>query len=412
MRRPLALLLALAALLAPPAAAAGQSSGDRALQAALTESMRAAGPSSGAYVLDATSRRTLFKWKADTPRIPASNTKLFTTSAVLDKLGVDATLPTTVLGDGQQLPDGTWRGNLYLRGGGDPTFGSASFVSRNYGEGATVEDLASQLETAGITRITGRVYGDESRFDSLRGGPDSGYGTSIWVGPLSALSFNRGLANESGSAFQSTPPAFAAAKLDSALDALGITVRGAPSTAVAPAGAQELARVESPTMSELVRLTLKPSDNFFAEMLLKQLAGTPGTTRSGARVAVRHAAGLGARVQMADGSGLSRANRASPRSVGRLLDAMMPRADFDAFERALPIAGKDGTLNDRMRRGPARGRCSAKTGTLSNVSTLSGYCRTAGGDTLVFSFLMNRVSPYGARALQDRMTQAVAGYRG
>jgi D-alanyl-D-alanine carboxypeptidase/D-alanyl-D-alanine-endopeptidase (penicillin-binding protein 4) len=62
-----------------------------------------------------------------------------------------------------------------------------------------------------------------------------------------------------------------------------------------------------------------------------------------------------------------------------------------------------------MRRGPARRRCRGKTGTLSNVSALSGYCRARSGDLYAFSILMNRVNPYGARKLQDRMAQAIAG---
>jgi D-alanyl-D-alanine carboxypeptidase/D-alanyl-D-alanine-endopeptidase (penicillin-binding protein 4) len=411
MRR-LTLFLALIAVLAAPAAALGQSSADTALQRTLTKTMRGAGPASGAYVLDATDRRTLFQWNADTPRILASNTKLFTATATLDQLGVTATLPTVVLGDGQQLPDGTWSGDLYVRGGGDPTFGSAGFVKRNYRQGAAADDLADQLERAGITGVTGRVYGDESRFDSLRGGPDSGWGTSIWVGPISALSYNRGLGSETGSSFQVNPPAFAAARLDELLEARDIRVRGKPAAAVAPAGARQLAEVQSPPVEDLVRLMLKQSDNFFAEMMLKRIGETPGTTRGGAGAAVRHAASLGALALLVDGSGLSRANAASPRSVGRLLDAMIPRAEFAAFERALPIAGKDGTLHDRMRSGPARGRCRAKTGTLSDVSALSGYCRSRSGDTIVFSFLMNRVYTAGARKLQDRMAQALARYTG
>jgi D-alanyl-D-alanine carboxypeptidase/D-alanyl-D-alanine-endopeptidase (penicillin-binding protein 4) len=415
MPRRLATLFALFALvpLAAPAGAAGQSSSaDKALERVLTASMRGAGPNSGAYVLDATDRRTLFKWKPDTARVLASNTKLFTTAAALDSLGSTSTLPTVLLGAGKKLDDGTWSGDLYLRGGGDPTFGSAGFVSRNYGRGATVDDLADQLDGAGITRVTGRVYGDESRFDSLRGGPDSAYGTSVWVGPLSALSYNRGLANERGTAFQASPPAFAAGQMTVVLEDRGIDVRGKPAVGVAPGDAGELARVESPSMADLVRLTLKPSDNFFAEMLLKRLGGTPGTTRAGAKVAVRHAAELGSRARLVDGSGLARGNAASPRSVGRLLDAVMPRPEFPAFERGLPVAGKDGTLHDRMRSGPARGRCHAKTGSLTGVSALSGYCRARSGDTMVFSVLMNGVNVAGARRLQDRMAQAIAGYAG
>jgi D-alanyl-D-alanine carboxypeptidase/D-alanyl-D-alanine-endopeptidase (penicillin-binding protein 4) len=375
--------------------------------------MSGAGPYAGAYVLDSTDRRTLFKVKPDTPRILASNTKLFTTSAALDELGPDATFKTAVLGEGVKEEDGSWTGDLYLRGGADPTFGSESFVRKSYGGGsATVEGLADQIESAGITAVSGRIYGDESVFDKLRGGPDSGYGTSIWVGPLSGLSYNRGLASESGSSFQGNPPAFAAARLEAALEARNVPVGKSSRVASAPADAVQLAAVESPTLSKLVRMTMKPSDNFFAEMLLKRIGGTPGTTTAGAQAAVRHAASFGARASLVDGSGLARNNIASPRAVGQLLDAMRNRPTFKAFNAGLPIAGKDGTLNDRMRSGPARGKCRAKTGSLSNVSTLSGYCTAKNGDTMVFSILMNAVSPTGARKLQDRMVQALARYDG
>jgi serine-type D-Ala-D-Ala carboxypeptidase/endopeptidase (penicillin-binding protein 4) len=72
------------------------------------------------------------------------------------------------------------------------------------------------------------------------------------------------------------------------------------------------------------------------------------------------------------------------------------------------LAGRDGTLKKRMRSGPARGRCRAKTGTLSNVSTLSGYCSARSGDMYAFSILMNNVYTSGAKVLQDRMAQAIA----
>ena len=408
------LLIALMVLLAlgPTSALAGASSADRALERSLTTQMRAAGPYSGAYVLNATDRSTLFKWKSDTPRVLASNTKLFTAAATLGSLGPEGTLSTVVVGAGTKEPDGTYRGDLYLRGGGDPTFGSAAFVRRNYRGGGTGEELADEIEGAGITRVTGRIYGDESRFDSLRGGPYSGYRTSIWVGPLSALTWNRGLANDRGSAFQSNPPAFAAARLDALLESRGVSVHGKPAAGSAPAGATQLAAAESPAGEDLVRLMMKPSDNFFAEMLMKRLGPEPGTTRSGTAAAVSFARGLGSRVRLADGSGLARVNAASPRAVGNLIDSLMTRSDWPAFDRALPVAGKDGTLHDRMESGPARGRCRAKTGTINGVSTLSGYCRARSGDRLVFSFLMNGVSATGARRLQDRMAQALARYSG
>lgn len=411
MRRFCLLFLGLLALL--PATAAAQ---DEALMVKrLTSQMRFAGAYSGAYVVDVTgdNPRPIFRWRPHTARILASNTKLFTTTAALALYGREGTLGTEVLGNGELDPEGVYRGSLYLRGGGDPTFGSRRFTRRAYGGGATVQDLALLLEQAGIQRVTGRVYGDESAFDSLRGGPDSSYATSIWVGPLSALSYNRGLFTESGRGFQANPPAFAAARLDDALEARGIPVRLKPRAGLTPVEATVLASVDSPPMERLLRLTNKPSDNFFAETLVKDIAhlnGGVGTTARGTRVAASFARKLGARPTLVDGSGLARGNRASPYSIVRLLSAMYKRDDFDPFVDSLPIAGQDGTLFDRMRRGPARNRCHGKTGTLSNVSALSGYCEARTGDNYAFSILMNGVYPTGARRLQDRMLQAIAKY--
>ena len=381
----------------------------------LTGQMRFAGAYSGAYVINVSGDkpRTVFRWREHTPRILASNTKLFTTTAALARFGRDGTLGTEVLGNGELDVEGVYRGNLYLRGGGDPTFGSRRFTRRAYGEGPTVQDLAQLLDDAGIERVSGRVYGDESAFDSLRGGPDSGYGVSIWVGPLSALSYNRGLFTESGRGFQANPPSFAAARLDDALDARGIPVRLKPRAGLTPPEATVLASVDSPPMERLLRLTNKPSDNFFAETLLKDLAhiaGGVGTTARGARVAASFARTLGARPRLVDGSGLARGDRASPFSVVRLLAAMYKRDDYDPFVDSLPIAGQDGTLFDRMRRGPAKFRCRGKTGTLSNVSALSGYCEAQSGENYAYSILMNGVYPTGARRLQDRMVQAIARF--
>ena len=388
---------------------------DAALGAKLAGPMRAAGRFSGAYVVNLEKGKAVFRRRESHARILASNTKLFTTSAALARFGPTGRLNTDVRGDGDLDPDGTYRGNLYLVGGGDPTFGSRRFTNRAYRGGAAVEDLAAKLKEAGIERVTGRVLGDESRFDSLRGGPDSGYRASIYVGPLSALAYNRGLSTEGGRGFQLQPAAFAAARLDSALEGRQISVKGAPRSGRTPEGAQILAFVESPTMARLVTLTNKDSDNFLAETLVKDLAmqaNGKGTTAGGARLAAGFASRVGSRARLVDGSGLSRANRASPYGVAKLLIALRARAEFPAFFDSLSIAGRDGTLRPRMRRGPARGRCRGKTGTISGVSAVSGYCRARSGNTYVFSILMNGVNPFGARKLQDSMLQAIAGTRG
>ena len=211
----------------------------------------------------------------------------------------DGTLGTEVLGTGELDTEGVYRGSLYLRGGGDPTFGSRRFTTRSYGGGATVQDLADALDEAGIQRVTGRVYGDESAFDSLRGGPDSGYGVSIWVGPLSGLSYNRGLFTEGGRGFQANPPAFAAARLDDALEARHIPVRLKPRAGAGPGrghrpGERRLAAhvAADPAHEQAVR-----------QLLRRDAAQGPRHTRPAAwapppaarRIATRFARRLGAR---------------------------------------------------------------------------------------------------------------------
>src|SRR4051812_27378041 len=150
MPRLLIALLALLALL--PAAAQAQTS----LQRSLARQMAGAGSHSGAYVLDSETNQPLFASRADTKRTLASNTKLFTSAAALGRLGVESTIATTLLGTGALQPDGSWQGDLYLRGGGDPTFGTASFAT-GYRSTASVDALAAPLAEAGFPRVTARV---------------------------------------------------------------------------------------------------------------------------------------------------------------------------------------------------------------------------------------------------------------
>jgi len=377
--------------------------------------MSSAGSSSGALVVDLSNGRTLYARAPDALRIPASNEKLFTTSTALARFGPTGRISTRVLGDGQLDANGAYRGNLYLRGAGDPTFGSASFISRAYGAGASVSDLAAKVAAAGVSRVTGAVYGDESFFDTRRGGPDSGYAFSWDIGaPLSALAFDRGLADSQGTALQRRPARFAADQLTRALRAQGVRVGGAADERATPAAATEIAAVGSPTLAAIARLTNVPSDNFFAEMLIKTLGGHfrgHGSTAAGAGVVTSYWRRFGVAPRISDGSGLSRADRTTPRQVVTLLDRMSRSAQLAApFRASLAVACVSGTLAGRMCGTRASGRCRGKTGTLSDVSALSGYCDVLGGRTIAFSILMNRVDVSSARSLQNRMGAAIAAY--
>jgi D-alanyl-D-alanine carboxypeptidase/D-alanyl-D-alanine-endopeptidase (penicillin-binding protein 4) len=395
-------LACLAALLAAVLAPAAQAAGRAATVKALDRQMSRAGSGSGAYVVDLDSGAAVYARSPDVPRIPASVNKLYTTSTALLRYGEEGELTTEVMGDAAPDDDGVLNGNLYLVGGGDPEFGRDE-----------ARELAQVLVVNGLARVTRRVIGDESRFDRLRGGPDSGYGVSEWIGPLSALSFNHGFTVGRRPHFQKNPAYYAARDLERELRRAGVTVRWHARAGVAPATAAPLGEWASERMAAIVRHTNRPSDNFMAETLLKDLGadfGGAGTTAAGTAIVRREAAQLGARPTMVDGSGLSRQNRTTPHDVVDLL-AGLDRSEVGAPMRlSLAIAGKAGTLSDRMRRSAAKGRCRAKTGTLNGVSNLAGYCNSGSGARLAFAFLMNGVSVSAAHTLQDRMASVLARY--
>lgn len=383
----------------------------------MTHELGLAGAQSGAYVYDMTTARALFSEGATQRRAPASVEKLYTAATLLERLGPTAQLETAVLGVGHLAAGGVWEGNLYLRGGGDPTFGTTGFIRGHYGGvGASVGALAAQLvHTDGIHRVTGSVVGDESYLDSLRGEPASGYAFDPFLeGNLSGLAFNRG---ETGSEHgPHAPAAFAARRLRAALRALGVAVSGTSprgDAAPTPAGAVRLAGVRSPTIAQLLGLTLPPSDNFFAETLLKDagaLLGGAGSTAAGARVVRETVAKLGVHPHVVDGSGLSRADQTSPYEVVTLLNALAHTPLGTILRGDMAVAGHTGTLSERMRHTAAAGRCVGKTGTLIGVSNLVGYCTATGGDELAFAFFTDGISTEAAHVLQDNMAITLADY--
>jgi D-alanyl-D-alanine carboxypeptidase/D-alanyl-D-alanine-endopeptidase (penicillin-binding protein 4) len=381
------------------------------LKRALLRGLRAAGPDTGAVVYDLTAHRSLFNLRGATARPPASVEKLYTSVAVLSNLGPTATLQTSVLGNGHRSPGGVWHGDLYLRGGGDPTFGDGVFNQVwEGGYGATAEQLAAQLRRAGIRRVTGHVIGDASLFDARRGTPASGFAPDIpdLGGQLAALTYDHG-----ATARHLSPGAFAARELVLTLRRSGIRARAARLTGITPPEARPLATVSSPPMSVLLRLTDVPSDDFFAEMLTKQLGvrfGGSGSTAAGAGVISEAVARLGLTPHIVDGSGLSRADRTSPLQVVDLLRELWPTPNGRLLRRDLAVVGVSGTVQHLAVHTPAHGRCQAKTGTLNYVTNLAGYCDSHGGHTLAFALFLDGPSNARSTQLLGRMVAAIARY--
>jgi serine-type D-Ala-D-Ala carboxypeptidase/endopeptidase (penicillin-binding protein 4) len=403
---PLRLAAAAATIVALFLAAAAQAGSRSGFQQQLARSLRAPHVSpgqTGAIALDLRTGRILFAQNAHRALRPASNEKLATTYAALTALGPSFRIETDVLGDGSQ--SGTiWRGNLVLKGYGDPSLNAAELVS-----------LAHQVAAAGIRHVSGRILGDESWFDSRRTGVGWKADFYLHESPaLSALIVDRGWTGR----FETRRPALFAAQLfRSDLTRAGVSVGGAAALGVATAGATPLASLESPPLSALVRHMDVYSDNFYAEMLLKEIGavqGSAGSAAAGLAVTRRLLTAAGvplAGVRMVDGSGLSLIDRWTPAGLATLLRTMWLNPDLQPYlVPSLPIAGETGTLEHRMRTGPARGHVRAKTGTTANSSALSGFV----GDRYVFSILENGrpVKTFYAEQSQNHFAQVLAGAAG
>jgi D-alanyl-D-alanine carboxypeptidase/D-alanyl-D-alanine-endopeptidase (penicillin-binding protein 4) len=220
------------------------------------------------------------------------------------------------------------------------------------------------------------------------------------------------------------PAAYAARVLTELLTERGVAVLASPPGAASPAPVDPIVigRHRSDSLAVSVRNFLKVSDNLTGEQLVKAIgakaAGPPGDYAKGLAAERRFLArevGIDTTsMVLADGSGVSRYNLVTARQVVDLLAYMAGRQDLaPAFLSALPIAGVDGTLEDRMRGTAAERRARAKTGSLSGVSALSGYVMTAGGERLAFSLMMEFFpgSTAPPRAVQDSVVAALAGVR-
>jgi D-alanyl-D-alanine carboxypeptidase/D-alanyl-D-alanine-endopeptidase (penicillin-binding protein 4) len=383
--------------------------------------------------------RTLYAERPELSLIPASNMKLLTATAVLDRLGAAHRLTTDVVGAHPRA--GVVDGNLYLVGGGDPLLATRPSAT-GLGSGQTLytslDQLAAQVPAAGITRVTGSVVGDESRYDQARTVPtwEPQYAAEGDVAPLSALEVNDGAPPASptpagtgasaaalAAATSADPAARAAATFNQVLTAAGVRVVGPPTTGKAPSGLPVLTSLASPPLAAEVDAMLTVSDDTAAELFTKEL-GTDtvhrGTTTAGVGAIRADLAADGLSVSQLvayDGSGLDRGDRATCSLIQADLERAGPNS---VIGRGLPVAGQTGTLSDRMRGTPAAGRIRAKTGTLDGVAALSGFVlpgtgtRAPGsvlGEPIVFSLILNQIpSEAAGRAVGDQVGVALAAY--
>jgi serine-type D-Ala-D-Ala carboxypeptidase/endopeptidase (penicillin-binding protein 4) len=401
---------------------------DRRLVAAL-DAVMARQP--GASCLTVTSGgRTIVAVNPDQPLVPGSLEKLVTAVAALDVLGPDHRFRTAIVATAAPDDSGAVDGDAWFVGSGDPLLATAAYAARfeNQPQVRTpIEDLADALVRAGVTRIDGRLVGDESRYDADRY-PDAWATRFIdqdQSGPLSALSVNDGWAtfppapdvNVPDETPAPDPAAHGAGVLAVALAERGVDVAGGFDSGDAPEGAVELAAVESPPLTEIVGEMLRESDNETADLLVKEIAlasGRPPTTADGVAVVVDVVARLGLPATgsvVADGAGLTYDDRHTCTFFQAVLDEAGPQSTIGA---SLPVAGESGTLARRFLDSPVTGRLRAKTGTIRDVTALAGFLETTPGAHVSFTFIANLVDPdrvdEADLRLQDELAATLARY--
>ena len=436
----------------------------------------------GVLVETADDGQVLYSRDAGRLFVPASNLKLITTAAALARLGADFRWTTTVLARGARHGD-TLVGDLQVVGRGDPTFAvdaTGDSVDELHALRPWVDSLAARGIGVIRGRVTGDAsafpdpplgrgwawddldadyaapvgalqFNESVAWIEVEPGIGAGAAASLLLVPRDAplrifgtvatapadsnvaqLTWSRAPFGDSvtvggrlsaGHATArlpvavSDPTRYFEAALTEMLEEGGVAVTG--DTEPAGATAETLFTWQSPPLSQVLPLLLKPSQNQIAETLLRtlglQIKGV-GSVDSGRAVVRDVLAECGVAPDawvLADGSGLSRYNEVAPEAIAAVLEAMYRRPDFPVFLDALPVAGMDGTLATRLVGTAAAGNAHAKTGSMSGVRTLSGYVRAASGETLLFVLLANDVmAPRRVvEAAQDRIVERLANFK-
>lgn len=332
---------------------------------------------------------------------PASTQKSYIGLAALVALGPQARYRTEAAAVAVPV-GGTLPGSLWLVAGGDP------YLSAVYLRG-----LAKKVRALGITRVAGDVKLDDMRYDQRRA--VAGWKPTFMPdesGPLSALAVNRNRWR-TDSTFLADPAFPNAVLFRDYLRSEGVAIGGTVRREPRPANAQTLAVHHGTPLSSAVRRALKESDNFAAELILKEVGrvvrgegSSAGGLAAVREVLGRHAVPMGAG---SDGSGLSSFDRQTTAGQVQLLQAADASGSGPSFRAALPIGCRDGTLKHRYCGTAAEGRVSAKTGTLKGVRALAGVTTTASGRQVHFAFQLTGVtSGTSALAAIDRAVVALA----
>ncbi|MBW3577160.1 MAG: D-alanyl-D-alanine carboxypeptidase/D-alanyl-D-alanine-endopeptidase [Actinobacteria bacterium] len=372
--------------------------------------------------------RTVYDHRGDQLLLPASTLKVVTAAAALATLGPQYQYVTPVRATAPVRPDGALDGDLVVVGSGDPALTTPLYGAQVYPTRprTPLEALADRVVAAGIRHVTGDVVADPRVFadQPLAEGWPARYLDDHDARPVSGLTVDGGLKVEDRGRVliepTSDPAAEAARALADLLTERGVTISGATRSSFSPPPAPiDVGHVSSPPLLELLRHTLRDSDNHFADAIFRTIgARTTGDgTWAGAEAAVRGALeNLGldwTGVRLADGSGLSRTNRVSAGFLARLDLALHGSPVGPAWRDLLAVAGVTGTLKQRLGGTIATGRLRGKTGTLEDVRGLVGRIRGSDDRAYHFAVLANDLAGAGrwrVLELQDELAVSIVAH--
>ena len=428
----------------------------------------------GVVIQDVTTGKILYQRNAHQNFVPASNEKLYSAATALMVLGPHYRFQTPLYTDAKEVHPGTLMGNLYLQFSGDPTLKStdlehliqeikklsihaiagnvillpANYTLQGYGPGwserdrelaygapvsPTIIDENKILVRASVLNHSNRA--SVQVFDPSKTVHVTNNVRTVYNRRLGAVRFELNWQNDLNASGYITPRYAAGEALAlknpmnyaqgvviEALKKEGISFKGKVMTGARPKTFKLLATHTSAPLSEILTLTLKTSNNLYANSLFLKAAevylnGQASWQNAGFTVkkVLSQYAGLDLnQAVFMDGSGLSRDNRVTPWQTVHLLRSIHQQFPIRyEFITALPIAGKDGTLKRRMPSLARDSRVRAKTGTMQGVVSLAGYLTTANNHTLVFAFMFNAIPKrafysWKYRALEDRLCEYLA----
>ena len=341
----------------------------------------------GLMVYDLSADSVLYSYGGRQTLRPTSTMKLLTSVTALDLLGSGYAYRTYLYYKGI-VADSVLTGDVWLVGGMDPLF-----------DDQDMRIMAQTLQRIGIDSISGRIVRDVSfKEEALLG---EGWCWDDDNPQLSPLLVSR--KDEFADRFKEE------------LERCGVAVNAPITTDRLPKDVL-LVYSRSHSLREVLEPMMKESDNLYAESMFFQIAASMGkrpATAAHARQLIKQVlskAGVtGVPYRIADGSGLSLYNYVTPELMVRLLRyAYLKRDVMAALYPALPVAGIDGTLKKRMKGGAAEGNVHAKTGTLSGISSLAGYCRAANQHLLAFCIINQGIMKNAeGRDFQDKVCEAL-----